>query len=398
MFGGHKRYRGPSVFDVDQNPAPPELKLQLELVANSFTSNGTRNLNIMNTDDGQLLYGWLTGYVSNNFCWMQPSRTYDRSAPTEYHRYLVAINTVAKKGQSSHIPISSARLGMDCIARYDDDGNWYRALIIGVHGQDPQVLENTCKVIFIDYGNTQLVTYDTIAEPLKGHFEAPMQAVLCRIYNITPKLPRNRNAIDLELERFYVEYSERALEIKVRNRRPDYIVDVDLFVSKLGRKSESRFFRKHIGQDLVDSNLAYFADPEAAHAVSLPKGEPISTQSTISDEDCVNIEDSEDDEHAEYKRRMKLKNKVCRNLNRQEKKNDRDKVSVDSMDEHVKVENNPFFKFKPKAAKLENEPNDDFKKEQTKGSKKRTLSHEPEFVPFSLKDVQIDRDKFRPFG
>lgn len=61
-------------------------------------------------------------------------------------------------------------LGTACIARYSEDGQFYRALITGVQ-------TTACKVVYIDYGNAELVKYCDLYEIPDEFLEAKAFAI-----------------------------------------------------------------------------------------------------------------------------------------------------------------------------------------------------------------------------
>nr|XP_036225781.1 maternal protein tudor isoform X2 [Bactrocera oleae] len=61
-------------------------------------------------------------------------------------------------------------LGTACIARYSEDGQFYRALITGVQ-------TTACKVVYIDYGNAELVKYSDLYEIPDEFLEAKAFAI-----------------------------------------------------------------------------------------------------------------------------------------------------------------------------------------------------------------------------
>lgn len=302
MFGDKKRFRASPVFDEASYQPPALLKKSLELIAGSFNNSNMRSLHLMDTSENQRLYGFITNYESSNFCWIQPTRTLNRTCEFEYHKYLKKINSDALAGRLDQL--ETYTVGTNCIAQYEVDNKWYRAII--VNEPEVQSQSQTWQVIFIDYGNFQYCRTNQIAAIVKqdgyNHFHAPMQAVCCRLYNIVPKLPQYRAEIDAELEEFYSKNSGTFLEIIVRNKRCDYIVDCDVFKCRTGSLGERRFFKKNIGQKLVDSGVATFADMKAAYAV-LPQ-EPSPSN------EIITLDDDNDEEDLKRKTQIKREVKV----------------------------------------------------------------------------------------
>lgn len=220
----------------------------------------------MHTPKDQTLYGLMTHYDSNNFCWIQPTLAKSTAMPVEFDRYTKRINRYARMEKLE--PVEEVKIGMDCLAKYEADKHWYRAVVVADEQQGQWLL------LFIDYGNFQRTYVSDMAmpliEPTISHYHPPLQAVCCRLYNIVPRVPAARLDIDQRLEEFYANHIDKYLEIKVRQVRTDFIVDCDIFLPeevKYENDNGDRLYRRHIGQSCVDDGLATFADPIAAHSV-----------------------------------------------------------------------------------------------------------------------------------
>ncbi len=66
--------------------------------------------------------------------------------------------------------------GLKCFARSNIDNVWYRALIAGVDG-------STVIVFFVDYGNTESVSFHQLRDPVDSFFNFPYQSVCCTTAN-----------------------------------------------------------------------------------------------------------------------------------------------------------------------------------------------------------------------
>lgn len=269
MFS-NKRHRTNSAFDQDDNPLPQHLKESLSLVSNNFFNSRMRNLEIMNTRENRL-FALMTHYDGHNFCWIQPTRVKNMAPSIEYSRYMKLVLNTLKFDRLK--PLPEIRKGTECLACYDADRRWYRAIVVEEADEDFYL------VLFIDYGNLQRTRSGYLAalvsEPGNTFYDAPVQAVCCRLYNIIPRLPSARDQIDRHLEQSFTQNPNQFYEVVVRNVRSDFAVDVDLFRIQDGATGSNRLYRTHIGQELVDSGLATFACPKAAYSVkaSNPKME-----------------------------------------------------------------------------------------------------------------------------
>lgn len=66
------------------------------------------------------------------------------------------------------------KCGTCCVAQYEEDFKWYRAVIKSVEG-------NNATVKFIDYGNSELVDFTKIKVIREEFVKLPMQAVQCKL-------------------------------------------------------------------------------------------------------------------------------------------------------------------------------------------------------------------------
>lgn len=257
-----KRFRQAPPMELLEENLPVGLRSSLNIVATNFNNCRTRNLDIMHTPKDIRLYGLMTYYDSNNFCWIQPTLIRSTEMAVEYDSYIRKVNRRAKNDKLDSI--EKIEVGIDCVARYEADNKWYRAVVI----EEPQA--DQWLLFFIDYGNFQRTFSHDMAMPIEeskcSHYHAPLQAVCCRLYNIVPRVPSARIEIDSKLEEFYSKNTDKFLEVKVREVRSDFIVDCDLFLPDDGKTHDAeRLYKRHIGQPAVDANLATFADPTAAY-------------------------------------------------------------------------------------------------------------------------------------
>lgn len=261
-----KRFKTDSPFLFNERSLPKSIRTCLTLISKNFNSARSRNLDLMNTSD-QRLFALMSHYDSNNFCWIHPTRSRSMATVFEYESYIQRINRYAEKDKI--INPEEPQAGDDCIARYDSDGRWYRAVIVDKE-------DDEWNVFFVDYGNFQRCSIGQIGIPIEDrdcdHYFAPIQAVCCRLYNILPRVPHLRSEVDARLREFYSNNTSNFLEVKVKNVRSDFITDCDLFSPDESKKDDSRLYRRHIGQNLVDENLATFADPVAAYSFKIKEG------------------------------------------------------------------------------------------------------------------------------
>ncbi|XP_051880308.1 tudor domain-containing protein 15-like isoform X2 [Pristis pectinata] len=98
-------------------------------------------------------------------------------------KLMTDVTLISKQMQGQKLDLNKTAM---CLAKYFEDGQWYRALARSV--QSPVHFE----VFFIDYGNTEIVDKnDVIPIPLEAMelISIPMQAVKCSLYLPLQKLP-----------------------------------------------------------------------------------------------------------------------------------------------------------------------------------------------------------------
>ncbi|KAK2176141.1 hypothetical protein NP493_680g00019 [Ridgeia piscesae] len=73
--------------------------------------------------------------------------------------------------------------GLFCVAKYEDD-NWYRARILDVHTTADNTVE--CEVMYIDFGNCDIVPASKVLHILESSCKEPAQAICCSLHGIFP--------------------------------------------------------------------------------------------------------------------------------------------------------------------------------------------------------------------
>jgi len=74
-------------------------------------------------------------------------------------------------GPSTNV-LRSPSPGMSCCARFSQDGDWYR-------GRIKRVTSSGAEVVFVDYGNSEVVSLNEVKDPEKDFMQLPQQAILC---------------------------------------------------------------------------------------------------------------------------------------------------------------------------------------------------------------------------
>ena len=77
--------------------------------------------------------------------------------------------------------LPTVQSGMFCCAKFTEDNQWYRARIT-----EYQEVKDTVQVIYVDFGNYELLPSSSLCPLKKEHAELPMGAVLCRLEGVQP--------------------------------------------------------------------------------------------------------------------------------------------------------------------------------------------------------------------
>ena len=109
---------------------------------------------------------------------------------------------------NAKINVASVTEGLVCLAKYAEDGAWYRARVTkAVPADKPEVY-------FIDYGNHSRVTASDLRVISKTATSLPAQAIQCTLDGLTPAQAMSNAAV----EKFTELISEKQLVAKVVNK------------------------------------------------------------------------------------------------------------------------------------------------------------------------------------
>lgn len=76
-------------------------------------------------------------------------------------------------------PLRDIKTGCGCVAKYSEDNRWYRAVIKNFESET-----DSCEVLFVDYGNTEIVKSSEVKMIEPELCVLPAQAIECRLHNI----------------------------------------------------------------------------------------------------------------------------------------------------------------------------------------------------------------------
>eukprot|EP00057_Strongylocentrotus_purpuratus_P024551 XP_011679025.1 PREDICTED: tudor domain-containing protein 15 isoform X3 [Strongylocentrotus purpuratus] len=106
-------------------------------------------------------------------------------------------------------PVGSLSAGDTCLAKFMEDGQWYRARVESVTGND-------VIAYFIDFGNTEIIPRVRVrtVQKTKSVFDLPPQATNCKLANVEPMLEHSSlKAGTYDYIRKQLEYQTFAAEV-----------------------------------------------------------------------------------------------------------------------------------------------------------------------------------------
>ncbi|XP_052789839.1 uncharacterized protein LOC128224159 isoform X2 [Mya arenaria] len=108
-------------------------------------------------------------------------------------------------GDKYQIPEELIKPGLVCATLFPEDNNWHRGVILG------KSMAGLVKVYYVDYGNTNFVSINTLKFLKEKFMVLPAQAIQCRMAHIQPngsswKLKTHKRLIELTREKALVAF------------------------------------------------------------------------------------------------------------------------------------------------------------------------------------------------
>lgn len=100
-----------------------------------------------------------------------------------FDQLLSDINDYCESGTAMLVTVPT--VGAAVLAQYDMDMVWYR-------GKITEVLAETCQVLFVDYGNVEVISNQKIYSMLAHFMELPAQAIHCSLEVVSPNVTQEQ--------------------------------------------------------------------------------------------------------------------------------------------------------------------------------------------------------------
>ena len=163
----------PLIVDLHRVNNPSSLSVRKSLTHDNFLPQESDIVNYShdaaNICVGSEMKVIITAVHSPQMFWLQ---LYNLATLTEFEKLLIDINAYCEKSSLlSSVPL----LGQLCCAKFNEDGSWSRARIIGFDEK------KKVNVLFIDFGNTQITDFTSLRPLLEEFLRIPAQGVCCSL-------------------------------------------------------------------------------------------------------------------------------------------------------------------------------------------------------------------------
>ena len=101
----------------------------------------------------------------------------------KFDQLLSDVNDYCESGTA--VLVTMPTVGAAVLAQYDLDSVWYRGEIIEVSAE-------TCKVLFVDYGNVEVINNQKIFAMLAHFLDLPAQAIHCSLQGVSPNVTQEQ--------------------------------------------------------------------------------------------------------------------------------------------------------------------------------------------------------------
>ncbi|XP_061484603.1 RING finger protein 17 isoform X2 [Rhineura floridana] len=142
----------------------------------------------------------------------------------EFAAFLSKVEEVYKNDNGVGLEILCPILSQPCIAKFEDDGVWYRAQVIGLPGHQE------VEVKYVDFGNTAKINVKEMRK-IKDEFLAlPAKAIRCKLAHIIPSNGANEWSSKSK-DRFEELIQDKCMLCFVIEKSQDDVLSVELYES-----------------------------------------------------------------------------------------------------------------------------------------------------------------------
>lgn len=133
----------------------------------------------------------------------------------QFEEMIIEINKIAPTLSSLLEPI----VGLPCVGLFGSDNCWYRAEILSIDNTGNQI-----KILFVDYGNVEIVPLKELRPILPKWLEFPVQMLICTIRGIYKNVDEDDLDVALEMRNTLVD---KKVLCEIQSLSPD--LEVELF-------------------------------------------------------------------------------------------------------------------------------------------------------------------------
>lgn len=158
-----------------------------------------------------------------------PSEFYVQLSPdnSELDGVMTKITEIYENG-GIIISQATAKPGVTCVAQYSQDFTWYRAMIESIQPTGAEIR-------FVDYGNTELVSFDKLKQLQPDLAKLPTQAIACRLLGVGSKTWNDTELMQFttltdgkRLEAEFIAVENNIYEVLIREINEDKYINEDL--------------------------------------------------------------------------------------------------------------------------------------------------------------------------
>ncbi|XP_070605861.1 RING finger protein 17 isoform X2 [Erythrolamprus reginae] len=142
----------------------------------------------------------------------------------EFAAFLKKVEEVYENEAGPDLQILCPTLGQPCVAKFEDDGVWYRAQVIGLPGHQE------VEVKYVDYGNTARINIKEMRKIKDEFLVPPEKAIRCKLAYIKPCKGATEWTVQSK-NRFEQLIQNKCMLCFVTEKSEDNVLSVELYQS-----------------------------------------------------------------------------------------------------------------------------------------------------------------------